>query len=59
MPNWARKRARFAPELRVLVLHGPERRERFDEIGQADLVLTTYALLPRDEEMLHGTSITC
>jgi superfamily II DNA or RNA helicase len=52
MTNWQEEAARFAPGLRVLELTGPERLRRFGEIGQADLVLTSYALLPRDEEVL-------
>jgi SNF2 family DNA or RNA helicase len=38
--------------LRVLLLQGKDRLQLFDQIEQADLVLTTYALLPRDEEKL-------
>jgi SNF2 family DNA or RNA helicase len=52
MTNWQEEAARFAPGLRVLLLQGKERVEQFDRIDQADLVLTTYALLPRDEEKL-------
>ncbi len=52
IPNWKAEAARFAPQLRVHVSHGLKRRESFDEIGSADLVLTTYALLPRDEATL-------
>ena len=52
MPNWQAEAARFAPGLRVLLLHGKERAASFEAIGQADLVLTTYALLGRDEDML-------
>jgi superfamily II DNA or RNA helicase len=51
-PNWRAEAARFAPDLRVLLLHGLDRSKRFDEIAQSDLVLTTYALLPRDEKVL-------
>ena len=43
--NWEREAARFAPGLRVRVLHGPER--DVTESG-VDLILTTYALLRRD-----------
>ena len=50
VPNWLAEAARFAPELRVLSLHGADRAERFGEIGDADLVLTTYALLSRDAD---------
>jgi superfamily II DNA or RNA helicase len=52
MGNWQEEAARFAPGLRVLLLQGKERMGQFDQIAQADLVLTTYALLPRDEEKL-------
>ncbi|SEQ41272.1 Superfamily II DNA or RNA helicase, SNF2 family [Solimonas aquatica] len=46
--NWRREAARFAPDLRVLVLHGSDRHARYEQVAQHDLVLTTYALLPRD-----------
>lgn len=52
IPNWKAEAARFAPQLSVHVSHGLKRRENFDEIGNSDLVLTTYALLPRDEATL-------
>ena len=52
VPNWKVEAARFAPQLRVHVSHGLKRKEFFSEIGAFDLVLTTYALLPRDEETL-------
>jgi superfamily II DNA or RNA helicase len=52
MANWMEESARFAPELKVLLLQGKERMDLFDEIDKADIVLTTYALLPRDEEKL-------
>ncbi len=52
MGNWQDEAARFAPDLRVLTLQGRERLAQFDNIDQYDLVLTTYALLPRDEDKL-------
>ncbi len=52
MTNWQEEAARFAPGLRVLLLQGKERLDQFDKIDAVDLVLTTYALLPRDEEKL-------
>ena len=52
MGNWQDEAARFAPGLRVLLLQGKERLPQFDQIDACDLVLTTYALLPRDEEKL-------
>jgi hypothetical protein len=50
--NWRREAERLAPTLRVLALHGPQRAQSFQAIGEADLVLTTYALLPRDADTL-------
>ncbi|MBF6349207.1 DEAD/DEAH box helicase [Nocardia flavorosea] len=49
--NWQREAARFAPDLRVLVHHGAGRAQggKLDEaVTDADLVITTYALLARD-----------
>ncbi len=50
--NWCEEAERFAPGLRVLNLHGAQRRARFNEIAEHDLVITTYALAWRDEEVL-------
>ncbi len=52
VPNWRAEIGRFAPSLRVLSVTGPDRRERFEDIVNADIVLTTYALLPRDAATL-------
>ncbi|SFU96713.1 Helicase conserved C-terminal domain-containing protein [Methylobacterium sp. 174MFSha1.1] len=52
MANWRREAERFAPDLRVLVLHGQGRREHFDAIDGHDLVLTTYPLVARDHAVL-------
>ena len=52
--NWRREAERFVPGLRVLVLHGPDRRERFGEIPDCHLAITTYPLLDRDGHMLFG-----
>ncbi|WP_329741738.1 DEAD/DEAH box helicase [Dyella sp. A6] len=48
IPNWESEIARFAPALKVLALHGPQRSADFSQIGEQDIVLTSYALLPRD-----------
>jgi len=48
IPNWQSEIARFAPMLKVLTLHGPQRAEEFAQLGAQDIVLTSYALLPRD-----------
>ena len=52
MVNWRMEAQRFAPALRVLVLQGAERKQRFDDVAGHDVVLTTYPLLPRDQDIL-------
>jgi superfamily II DNA or RNA helicase len=53
VPNWAAEAEKFVPDLKVLVLHGGDRADRFDRIPAADLVLTSYPLLVRDLDQLH------
>jgi superfamily II DNA or RNA helicase len=50
--NWIDEAKRFAPSLRVLSLQGLQRKNCFEQIADHDLVLTTYALLWRDQEAL-------
>ena len=53
--NWLREAARFTPDLSVLVHHGGTRRkdESFaEEAAQHAIVITSYALLHRDRELL-------
>ncbi|MDR3054358.1 MAG: DEAD/DEAH box helicase [Zoogloeaceae bacterium] len=52
--NWKNEAARFAPDLKILSLHGQARRERFSAIPEHDVVLTTYPLLWRDGELLRA-----
>jgi superfamily II DNA or RNA helicase len=52
LSNWRREAARFTPGLSCLVLHGPKRMSYFDQLGDYDLIVTSYALLVRDE-MVH------
>lgn len=56
IPNWQDEAARFTPQLRVLALHGNKRKALFEEIAAHDLILTTYALLPRDLKALNQQS---
>lgn len=44
IPNWQRESARFAPDLKVNVYHGPGRTLDTD----SDIILTSYALLRLD-----------
>ncbi len=53
--NWQREAETFAPSLRVLVQHGPDRakgEQLARQVSSADLVITTYALLARDVDEL-------
>ena len=43
--NWETEAARFTPGLRVVVHHGAQRAD----VGAADLVITTYGMLARDD----------
>jgi hypothetical protein len=53
--NWRRELERFAPRLRVMVHHGTERLSGDAFVAEAaacDVVVTTYALGHRDQEIL-------
>jgi hypothetical protein len=52
VPNWAAEAEKFAPQLKVLVLHGGERADHFEKITDHHIVLTTYPLLVRDFDEL-------
>jgi SNF2 family DNA or RNA helicase len=55
--NWRKEAERFAPTLRVLIHHGPERHEgeRFQaEAARHHLVVSTYSLVHRDLGRLGG-----
>lgn len=55
IPTWQAEAARFAPSLKVWVSHGGKRHDGGEALDQYDLVLTTYALLSRDVEVLKAT----
>ncbi len=46
--NWEAEAKKFTPQLKVLVVSGPERARDFRRIDAVDLVVTSYALLQRD-----------
>ena len=46
--NWQSEATRWAPELAVLIIDGPNRMKGFHKIHSADLVITSYPLLRRD-----------
>ena len=60
--TWRDEAARFAPDLRVLILHGTGRARDAASFDGVDLVVTTYPLLPRDSALLesidwHGVTL--
>jgi superfamily II DNA or RNA helicase len=52
MANWRDETLRFAPDLRLLVLHGTDRHAHFEKLSDYDLIVTSYPLLRRDKEFL-------
>lgn len=50
--NWKSEIAKFAPEIKTLVIHGnaEERKEQIESIKNYNLVITSYDLLKRDIE---------
>ncbi|MGN0854141.1 MAG: SNF2-related protein [Kiritimatiellia bacterium] len=48
--NWQAEAKKFVPGLKVLVISGADRADFFQYIPKADIVITSYALLPRDFE---------
>ena len=48
--NWTAELRRFAPHLRVVVLHGLDRHQRRDELAGVHVAITTYTVLARDIE---------
>jgi superfamily II DNA or RNA helicase len=53
VPNWTAELARFAPHLRVSVLHGLDRHEKRRDLTGVHVVITTYTVLSRDiDEMV-------
>ena len=59
--NWAREITRFAHSLHVLVHHGSDRatgEEFATQAGQANVVISTYALARRDEDTLREVEWT-
>ncbi len=53
MGNWKREAQRFTPDLKVLLLHGPDRKSLFADIEHYDIVLTTYSLMLKDK-LIHA-----
>ncbi len=48
--NWLHEAERFTPDLKLTLIHGPERAPAFKQMAKSDLVITTYPLLLRDSK---------
>ncbi len=48
--NWKNEVEKFTPNLKILTLYGLERKKKFKEMDDNDLILTTYNLLSIDKE---------
>ncbi len=46
--NWTSELGKFAPILKVAVLHGMDRHKKREELDKFDVVVTTYTVLTRD-----------
>jgi superfamily II DNA or RNA helicase len=57
--NWRREALRFTPELRVLAHHGGERADSSVAFGAADLVITSYGTLVRDQALFAAREYAC
>jgi superfamily II DNA or RNA helicase len=56
--NWERELARFSPTLSVALWHGADRKDQVEAVKLAEVVITSYALLRRDEEFLSQLDLT-
>jgi superfamily II DNA or RNA helicase len=54
--SWTEQLARFAPHLAVVRWDGKDRHAERERLPQVDLVLTSYALLHRDAEVLRDVA---
>lgn len=52
MENWRSEAAQFAPSLKLITSQGQSRKHLQAELPAADLILTTYPLIVRDETIL-------
>ena len=50
--NWTAELGKFAPHLRIAVLHGLDRHERRGALGATEIVITTYTVLARDIDIM-------
>jgi superfamily II DNA or RNA helicase len=54
VPNWLREIDKFAPTLNAIAWHGPDREKLVDKLEDTDVIVTSYALVRRDEEFFRS-----
>jgi SNF2 family DNA or RNA helicase len=54
LENWRRETLRFAPALRVFIHHGDHRLATAADFAAADLIITSYGTLTRDQDLFTG-----
>jgi len=52
VPNWLMEIEKFAPSLKAMVWHGPDRHAMSEQVVDYDVIITSYALMRRDEDFL-------
>ena len=52
--NWQREIERFSPSLTTALWHGAGRKENRKELDEANVIITSYALLRRDIDLLRN-----
>jgi SNF2 family DNA or RNA helicase len=57
--NWQREAARFTPDLKSLIWHGTSRKLDDLTTSNVDLVITSYALVTRDIDLLAEQQFGC
>ena len=57
--NWRREAARFTPALRVTTHHGEGRPDSATAFASADLVVTSYGTLVRDQSLFESVEFAC
>jgi superfamily II DNA or RNA helicase len=56
--NWLAEARRFCPELRVLLLHGPDRQQHWAAVDRCELVITSYSVLANDLEQWRSRELS-
>lgn len=48
--SWRDEAQKFVPDFNVLIMHGPRRKDYYEVMASADIIVTSYALLDKDVE---------